>query len=180
MEYQVEEIVYDDFKNSIDTLNYLLKEFNESIFIDNLGRKSIRIDRYKRDNDTLTWNYINTWYTSYDDHSIQRIEDNLRKTILSFPISFEAIWNTNEFNMDYVNNVFYTNLFQKYRINNFQFDSSITIESVTVSNSFKERAYKEVYAKGLGLVYKNVVFIDKIGMLQRGKKTIYKLVHYEP
>lgn len=179
-EYSVQEIIYDDFKNTIDTLNYQLKELNESSFKDNLGRNSIRIDRYQRFSDTLNWDYINTWYTSFDLHSIERVENNIRKTIISFPISEDAIWNSNEFNMEYVNNVFYTSVHKPYTINNNKYDSSITIESVITSNSVKERAYKEVYVKNIGLVYKNIVFIDKIGMLQRGRRLNYKLLKHVP
>ena len=179
-EYSVQEIVYDDFKNTIDTLNYQLKELNESDFKDNLGRNSIRIERYQRFNDTLNWDYLNTWYTSFDLHSIERVENNIRKTIISFPISNDAIWNSNEFNMEYVNNVFYTSFHKPYIINNIKYDSSITIESVVISNSIKERAYKEVYVKNIGLVYKNIVFIDKIGTLQRGRRLNYKLLKHVP
>jgi hypothetical protein len=179
-EYSVQEIVYDDFKNTIDTFNYQLKELNESLFKDNLGRNSIRIDRYSRSNDTFNWSYVNTCYISIDVNSIERIENNTRKSIISFPISNDAIWNSNEFNMEYVNNVFYTSFHKPYSINSIKYDSSITVEGVVVSNSIKERAYKEVYVKQIGLVYKNIVFIDKIGTLQRGRRINYKLLKHVP
>ena len=180
IEYNVQEIIYDDFKNTIDTQRYQLKEVNESIFTDNLGRKSLRIDRYTRLNDTIDWSYLNTWYNSFDVQSIQRVENNVRKTVLSFPVTFDAVWNSNVSNMDYVNNVFYTSIHKPYTTNNIKFDSTLSIESVTTINSFKERAYKEIYAKNVGLVYKNLVFIDKIGLLQRGKRMVYKLVKHVP
>ena len=179
-EFSVQEIIYDDFKNTIDTISYQLKELNESLFKDKLGRNSIRIDRYSRNNDTANWSYINTWYTSIDIHSIERIENNTRKSILSFPITYDAVWNSNEFNMEYVNNVFYTSFHKPYSLNTIKYDSSITVESATVSNSIKERAYKEVYVKHIGLAYKTIVFIDKIGTLQRGKRINYKLLKHVP
>ena len=179
-DYAVQEIIYDDFKNTIDTFNYQIKEVNESTFKDNLGRNSIRIDRYKRNHDSINWDYLNTWYTSVDAHSIERIENNIRKIIISFPITNDAVWNSNEFNMEYVNNVFYTSLHKPYTLNSTKHDSSITIESVLVSNSVKERAYKEVYIKNIGLVYKNIVFIDKIGNLQRGRRLNFKLIRHVP
>ncbi len=179
-EYLVQEIIYDDFKNSIDTFVYQIKELNESVFKDNLGRNSIRVDRYIKKEDTTNWFYLNTWYTAIDVHSIERVENNSRKTVISFPISYDAVWNSNEFNMDYVNNVFYTSFHKPYTINNKKYDSSISIESVVISNSIKERAYKEVYVKNIGLVYKNKVFIDKIGSLQRGRRLNYKLLKHVP
>lgn len=179
-EYSVQDILYDDFKNTIDTLNYQIKEVNESSFKDNLGRNAIRVDRYIRNNDTINWAYMNTWYAAIDAHSIERVENNSRKIVISFPISYDAVWNSNEFNMDYVNNVYYTSFHKPYSINSIRYDSSISIESVVISNSVKERAYKEVYVKNIGLVYKNIVFIDKIGALQRGRRLNFKLLRHVP
>ena len=179
-EYSVQDILYDDFKNTIDTLNYQIKEVNESSFKDNLGRNAIRVDRYIRNNDTINWDYLNTWYAAIDAHSVERVENNSRKIVISFPISYDAVWNSNEFNMDYVNNVFYTSFHKPYTINSTRYDSSISIESVVISNSVKERAYKEVYVKNIGLVYKNIVFIDKIGTLQRGRRLNFKLLRHVP
>ena len=179
-EFSVQDILYDDFKNSIDTFNYQIKEVNESSFKDNLGRNAIRVDRYIRNNDTINWDYLNTWYAAIDAHSVERVENNSRKIVISFPISYDAVWNSNEFNMDYVNNVFYTSFHKPYTINNTRYDSSISIESVVISNSVKERAYEEVYVKNIGLVYKNIVFIDKIGTLQRGRRLNFKLLRHVP
>lgn len=179
-EFSVQDILYDDFNNSIDTFNYQIKEVNESSFKDNLDRNAIRVDRYTRNNDTINWDYLNTWYAAIDAHSVERVENNSRKIIISFPISYDAVWNSNEFNMDYVNNVFYTSFHKPYTINNTRYDSSISIESVVISNSVKERVYKEVYVKNIGLVYKNIVFIDKIGTLQRGRRLNFKLLRHVP
>lgn len=173
--YDVEEIIYDDFSNSVDTFYYQLKEHNESVFSDNLGRKAMRIDRYRSDGDTNVWTYLNTWYAVSDSLMVERVEDNKRLIKLSFPITNEAVWNSNALNMDNINNVFYGLRHQKYKLDAFQFDSAVSVESNTIINSFRERAFKEVYAKNIGLVYKYYVYIDKVGNQMRGVRLVYRL-----
>lgn len=178
--YSVYEVIYDDFTNSIDTFEYQLKELNQSYFTDNLGRKAVRIERYKRNNDTADWTFLNTWYSVSDSLMAERVEDNKRFIKLSFPISSDAVWNSNALNMDNVNNVYYGMRHNKYKLDSFSFDSVVSIESNTINNSFRERAFKEIYAKHIGLIYKNFVFIDKMGSLVRGSRTVLKLRKHVP
>jgi hypothetical protein len=178
--YEVKEIVYDDFQNSIDTFNYQIKEYNESEFYDNLNRKATRIERFRRNNDTSIWQYLNTWYSVASRTMVERVENNIRFVKLSFPVSVDAVWNANSFNMDVDNNVYYGLMHQTYRLNNQHYDSAISVEGNTIKTIFRERAFKEIYAKNIGLVYKNFVHIDKAGLLQKGVRLSYELLHYEP
>ena len=176
--FNVIEVVYDDFANTIDTLEYQLMELNESVFKDNLGRQAMRIERYKRNSDTSDWNYINTWYSVSDEQMAERVEDNKRFIKLSFPISIDAVWNANSLNMDNVNNVYYGMLHRTFKQDTFTFDSVVSVESASVNNAFRERAYKEIYAKNIGLVYRNFVYIDKLGLLLRGSRIRYQLIRH--
>lgn len=178
--YKVTEVVYDDFANTIDTTEYQLKELNESQFKDNLGRYATRIERYRRSSDTADWTYINTWYAVADEQMAERVEDNKRFIKLSFPITTDAVWNANSLNMDNVNNVYYGMLHRAYKQDTFTFDSVVSVESGTINNAFRERAYKEIYAKNIGLVFRNYVYIDKLGLLLRGSRIRYQLIRHEP
>lgn len=176
--YNVHEIIYDDFTNTVDTFDYQVMELNESHFRDNLDRDAIRIDRYKRPNDTTAWTYLNTWYSVVDGQMAERVEDNKRLVKLSFPISAEATWNANSYNTDNANNVFYVLMHQKYKLDTFRFDSVVSVESTTRINLTVERVFKEVYAKGIGLVYRNQVNTDSGGGLKRGFNITYTLYKY--
>ena len=180
--YSVFEVVYDDFNNTIDTNIYQLKEKNESEFRDNLGRKSIRIERSVRSGDTSKWEYLNTWYASSDERTAERVEENKRYIKLSFPISEEAVWNSNALNMEYVNNVYYGLIRVPFKMDTFNFKNVISVESNTIITGSKERAFKEIYASGIGLVYRNYVFIDTdiSGKIKRGIRINQKLISYEP
>src|SRR5256885_175381 len=50
--YQVDSTVYDDFHNDTFYYSYQIKEVIESYFIDNQNRNAMRVERYKRANDT--------------------------------------------------------------------------------------------------------------------------------
>lgn len=176
--YDVTEIIYDDFTNSIDTSVYEIKEYNESVYTDNLGRKGIKLDRYTKNKTTGLWDYLNSYYSINGVHSIERVEENKRMIKLSFPVTTDAVWNSNSLNMDNAINVFYGLIHKKYQQDAFKFESVISVESANVINSFRERSFREIYAKNIGLVFKYYVNIEKNGNIWRGVKLTYRLKDY--
>lgn len=177
--YKVNEIVFDDFTNTSDTFNYQILEKNDTFFKDNLGRRAIKIDRYKRLSDTSLWKYLNSWYAVKASDMVERIEDNKRLVKLSFPVTEEAVWNSNAFNMDNANTVFYGFINQKYNLDTFRFKSALSVESTNINNENRERSFREIYVRGIGLVFKNQVMIDKFGTQIRGFKIKYQLIRHE-
>jgi len=176
--FAVSEIVFDDFSNSSDTFRYQIMEVNESEFNDNLGRKAIKIDRYKRQTDTSLWQYLNSCYSVSEFNMVERVEDNKRFIKLSFPVSSDAVWNSNAHNLDNAINVFYGTIGKPYTLDTFKFKKTISVESTIINNSFRERSFKEIYALGLGLVFKNQVAIERNGSQWRGYKINYKLLRH--
>ncbi len=177
--YKVEEIIYDDFFNTIDTSRYQLKEVNESVFTDNLNRNSIRIERYKLNNKGK-WEILNVWYASEDNLSAERVEDNKRITKLSFPFTDDAVWNVNTNNSDNPINVYYGFINQTYNMDTFQFDSAISVKNDAISTNVRQRQYYEVYVKNIGLVFKNNINIDRNANLLRGYKIKQQLIKHVP
>lgn len=180
MTYSVKEIIFDDFTNSVDTFYYELKEVYDSKFLDNLNRESIKIDRYKRNNSNELWKYQNTWYSTNDNSKAERVENNKRYVKLSFPISIDAVWNLNSLNIDNAINVYYGFIHRKFQLDAFKFDSAVSVESPSINNTYSERKYREIYAKNIGLVYKNQISIEKDGAsTKRGFIIEYRLKEYE-
>lgn len=177
--YKIEEIIYDDFFNTIDTLRYQVKEVNESYFIDNLNRNSMRIERYKL-NSKLKWDIWNVFYATEDNYSAERIEDNKRLIKLSFPVTTDALWNLNQNNSDNPMTIFYDFINQPYQLENLYFDSAVAVRNEVVNTSFRQRQYYEVYVKNIGLVYKNIISIDKNAGRQRGSKIKQQLIVHVP
>lgn len=176
--YQVQEIIYDDFFNKIDTFNYQILEINDTFFFDNLNQSVMRIERYKRNNDSALWSYHETVSSRIDNYKYERNENNTKKVKLSFPITFETIWNTNTFNSSNNTLVFYNEINVKKNIDNNWYDSVLVIKSDPVFNSVGERYYEEHYAKNIGLIYSNIIFIEKSNNKTRGYKTKYTLLNH--
>ncbi len=176
--YQVQEIVYDDFFNTVDTFNYQILEKNDTVFYDNLNHPVIRIERYKRNNDSGLWNYHETVSSRIDNYKYERNENNTKKIKLSFPITFETIWNANTFNSNNNTLVYYSEINARKKINNQTYDSVLVIKSDPILNSVGERYYEELYAKHIGLVYSNIIFIEKSNNKTRGYKIKYTLLNH--
>ena len=79
--YDVDSIVWDDFNApniAIDTFTYQIKEVNESFFLDNEGRETTRIERYKRTNSTMPWIIKDVWYGNRTASKVERVEENIK------------------------------------------------------------------------------------------------------
>lgn len=176
--YQVQEIIYDDFFNKIDTFNYQILEINDTFFYDNLNQTVMRIERYKRNNDSALWNYHETVSSRIDNYKYERNENNTKKVKLSFPITFETIWNANTFNSNNNTLVFYNEINVRKNIDNNWYDSVLVIKSDPVFNSVGEKYYEEHYAKHIGLIYSNIIFIEKSNNKTRGYKIKYTLLNH--
>lgn len=176
--YQVQEIIYDDFFNKIDTFNYQILEINDTLFYDNLNQAVMRIERYKRNNDSALWDYHETVSSKIDNYKYERNENNTKKVKLSFPITFETIWNANTFNSNNNTLVFYHEINVKKNIDNNWYDSVLVIKSDPIFNSVGEKYYEEYYAKNIGLIYSNIIFVEKSNNKTRGYKIKYTILNH--
>ncbi len=171
--YRLDSTVVATFGASLQTSSYLAKDSIESSFLDNQGRLSYRIFRYITD--TLAskpYQYTATYYAVIDTNKIEYVDNNLRYIPLVNPVSTNTIWNGNS----YINT---TTNSDNYYLNNWQYqyqniDASFTVKKGNINNTvtvlqqdesssptfdpnfYYNKTYSvEVYAKGIGLIYKN-------------------------
>lgn len=154
--YQCDSIVYDDFNNTIDTFRFQIKEVYESEFTDNAGRRAIRIERFKK-TDTTSWFLKDVWFTAADSDQAEKIEEDVRFIKLVFPVKAGKIWNSNALNSQGESLTEYINVHQPYSTTSLNFDSTLTTINTEPANLVEEFRNTEVYATGIGLVYKNLV-----------------------
>jgi hypothetical protein len=100
--YDVDSIVYDDFfvPTRIDTFRFQIREVIESQFTDNSGKPALRIERFKRTNDTLNWNIANVWVANLTATTAERVENNTRYLKLVFAARAGRTWDGNTYNTD--------------------------------------------------------------------------------
>lgn len=171
--YRLDSTVVATFGTALQKTYYLAKDSVESSFLDNQGRQSYRIYRYITD--TLAskpYQYAATYFAVIDNNKIEYVDDNLRFITLVNPVSSATTWKGNS----YINTT--TNI-TNYFLNNWQYqyqdiDAAYTVKKGSINNTvtvlqqdesssptfnpnfYYNKTYSvEVYAKGIGLIYKD-------------------------
>lgn len=177
--YRMDSTVIFGFGTSLVTHSYHAKDSIQAIFTDNLGRPSYRIFRYIRDTTgTKSWVFSNTFAATYADQTMEYVENNLRFVKLHLPIKENYSWYGHAYidthtdatrfldktnGWDYT----YTNVGDPYKVLDSTYSNTVTVAQNDETSppgpfnpaSFQERTYgQEVYAKGVGLVYKEFLY----------------------
>lgn len=184
--YDVQETQY--ALTSIPTVrNYQLKEVFASILINTDAKESLRIERYRRENDSQKWVIDSIFSAKKEIDKALKTENNITFVKLIFPISEGLKWNGNAYNS--LGNDIYElkKLNQSFQINGQNFPKTLTIIQQNDSTLVDLKRRLEVYAEGVGMVYQekiNVSYCNSGDCLGKGKidfgtKYILKIKSYE-
>jgi hypothetical protein len=163
------------FGASLLVVSYIAKDSVESAFFDNQGRTSYRIDRFTTDTlQTQGWQYKSSYFVTPTANDIEVVDDNNYRFIkLVSPITDGRTWKGNSYidtksagspvnyldDWDYM----YQNVNEPFAVLKGTLDSTVTViqrdetipEGPFNPEFYQQRNYSvEVYAKGIGLVYK--------------------------
>jgi hypothetical protein len=168
-------VVYDvdsfSYNNSfspvkIDTFKYQLKEKIESIYTDNQGRPTIRLERYIKRYSSLipysamSWKLRNVWAENKTLKRAERVEDNVRYVRLLFPVYTEETWNGNAQNTLPEEEYSYSFYDLAGNVGGIEFDSVLqVIQHDEISLVHKTYA-EEKYARNTGLIYRRFIDVD--------------------
>lgn len=158
--YQVVDITIDKNIGEYDTLTYQLKERIDSMFIDNSGNKAWRLERYKRLDSTQNWVISDVWMSQIADHKAQQVEENQRFIKIVFPPEVGKKWNGNVCNTLDAQNFEITALDAPLSLNDFYFDSVLTVVQKYDTSKIHKYYTIEQYANYTGLVNKQIISID--------------------
>ena len=171
--YRMDSTVNINFGSSLVPHSYHTKDSIESTFLDATGRTNFRIFRYVRDTaDTQDWKFIATNYATITNDRVEYVENNLRYITIANPISANTSWKGNS----YINTTQGVSPYDYLYDWDFQYrnlDTPFTCLKGTIHNTYtvlqqdylypetfidtirNDRNYSmEVYAKGVGLIYK--------------------------
>ncbi len=172
--YRLDSTIAAAFGASLIVKSYQAKDSIESAFTDNLGRQSFRIFRYTRDTlATQQWRFAATYVATPTDQTLEYVDNNMRFIKLHAPIKEGYTWKAHSYidtkstnsTVRYLDEweYEYRDVEQPYTVLRKTYDSTITVlqRDETVPSGpfnpavFQQRDYgTEVYAKGIGLVYK--------------------------
>jgi hypothetical protein len=172
--YDVDSISYNDFTDpvTIDSISYQVKEELTDTFFDLEGSLSYEITRSKRAIQNQPWKISDIWWVKKVNGNISRIEENVRYVSLISFISEGKTWNGNAFNhitqWDYT----YTNVGLEFG----EYSNTITVSQREEDAVIIYRNYKEIYAKGIGLVSRTRIDVESqntqnpLPILQKAEK----------
>lgn len=155
--YDVDETIYDLQTTSEQ---YQIKELIESEFTDNLGRPSLRVERYKRATDADDWEIKDVWYFTRTASNAEKVEENVRYVKLSFPVRNYQEWDGNIYNTENEWLYYYDSIGDDRTINGLNFDKTIKVVQRDNSNLIEQEEAYEIYAKNIGLIYRKLIDLD--------------------
>ena len=173
--YQLDSIRYDDFNDTTIRTSMLVREINESLFVDAGGRESFRIQREYKLNENDEWGSygFDIWFAYKDESTAERVEENLRFVKLSFPLRLGRSWlgnihiDTRPVDVDsgvlenpnsWLDGWEYTitSIDEAYSNDNLSFDSTLTVIQEATGTLLDTTGSREIYAKNVGLIYKDL------------------------
>lgn len=170
--FKIDSTIYNPFQQLIIEKSFYVREFIESTYIDDAGNTNYRLERYTGETDSTTNKLASVWYVSVGKKSIDRVEDNLRFRKMIFPALENASWQAHKFIyenelLSYLKNwkYNYTTINKPFQLTdltfaNKDFDSTITIRQIGDSSNITQAKGKEVYAKNIGLVFREMTYLD--------------------
>lgn len=172
--YRLDSTVLASFGSSLTVRSYQAMDSIESTFTDNQGRLSYRIFRLLRDTAGLKpWQFAATYLATPTGQWLEYVDNNLRFIKLHAPLTEGYSWKAHTYidtkslntTVSYLDEwqYEYRDLGQRYRLLNTTYDSTVTVyqqDETTPSGPFNPANYQqrnlgtEVYARGVGLIYK--------------------------
>ncbi len=176
--YQVDSVVYNGLLNKIDTIRFQLREVVESSFLDNIGRLSFRIERYRRSTDTTNWEFSNVIWVQPLSNSVQRIDENQRVIILALPVGYDVLWNRNELNNNPRRLCYYESIGNSKILGSYSFKNTVTVTQIPVADDLEEITNVETYAMGIGLAFKQKSEIETQCDIKNGYRLQYRILDH--
>jgi hypothetical protein len=160
--YDVSFIEIDAPSGFYDTSYYQLKVNFDSYFIDNLGDSAVKIERYFQNDESPNWTVLDVWYANLYIDELHIVEENNRYVKLKNPIKIGNEWDGNKYNITDTLNLFNYSIISinDMSIEGVIYDSVLTVLQRNDSSLIDKILYQEMYAKDLGLVYKEITNIN--------------------
>lgn len=142
---------------------YQILERVESIFTDNQGRPTFRLERYVRSTPADAWVILDVWTANINSVQVEKKEENITYIKLAFPTQLNKTWNGNAKNILDPQDYEITDIHQPLSLNNLSYDSTLTVTQKEEILFIGEDHQLEKYAAGVGMIYKELRKLDYSG-----------------
>ena len=179
-EFFVTNIVHNSFGK--DTTAYFLKEIITDYNINMEGDTVYTVERYWKVDSSLSYEIKDVWTSKKNLSAGYLNEENITYTKLIFPLSLNIYWNGNAFNNLGYQEYSIESLNIPFQLNNVIFDSSLTVIQNYKSNLLEFENSKEIYATGIGLIYKEDVQVEinsgNLSDITQGYEYYQEIINY--
>ena len=186
--YQIDSIVYDEYNCAVDTVTFQIKEVTGDTVWDGEDALAYKVERHYRADNSQSWLLTGVWIEKLENYQIQRVEENQRIIKLVFPIKETKYWDGivyirrdtlvplrggaidmfkdwDDFTYQEIDVSFVNPITADY------YEETVLVNQVDKTNNIERRYSRERYAKGIGLVYKEMKILDSQCRRPGGVKT---------
>jgi hypothetical protein len=144
-------------KDAPDSITYQVRERVDTIFKDQTGELAFRVIRSTRLQDTQPWgnDSILTIHKSLSD--LRYTRDNVKTVKLVFPPRENKTWNGNAFNYRDAEEYSFAQVGQPFTLGDTTYANTVRVIQGMTENMVTLDDRQEVYALGVGLVYKRTI-----------------------
>lgn len=172
--YAYDSIVYNRQFRSIDTISGFLREEISNRLNDIGGYPNYRMERLIKKNEADRWAPNTVWSIQVEDDRLIRAEENLPFIKLLFPTIIEVEWDGNAFIDEYLDVDIQGDPIQMYinwdylikerlesrEVEGTLYNDVLVVEEVDTDDGFSRRLSKSYYARGVGLIEKEMIILD--------------------
>lgn len=182
--YDVDSIDFNAFTGKVDTFQYQVKEVIGDAMApeggENKTYSSVLMERYSRPSGNEPWSLNWVGFVNLHKERLEKVENNQKIVKLIFPIRRNLTWKGNAFNNLEEWDFKYLEAHEAMNIEGNRFDSTVTVLQVEDFNLIEEKKYKEIYARNIGLVSKEIIDVktDVDGTIKSGFKFYQKINTY--
>lgn len=162
-EYRIYRVEGTQYISSTDSMefSYFLRESAADTFENLAAGISYEILREKKSDEADSWEIDSIWTARKDEFAAVMVENNVPKVKLSFPVSESKTWDGNRLSGMNADEYEMINVGYSYEGVYKAFAETITvIQEILPDVLVKTISQKEVYAKNIGLVYKENIILN--------------------
>ncbi|MEK0422082.1 MAG: hypothetical protein EBV15_01500 [Bacteroidetes bacterium] len=182
--YYYDSVHYSRLQNNTRVFHYLIKEFVKDTFTDQSGKLAYRLEQYRSKDTGRSYEFYDLIAVSVSEYGVQRVEENRRNMVLSFPIRNLKVW----YPYSYWNDSFNTYIKYQYTAVDKPFDNGYiqNPEAVFVKQQYDStfifvKEAREIYGKSQGLLYRIKRDLDLQDLLKPdGYELTWQLIKYYP
>lgn len=137
------------------------------------------LERHSREDSLHAWMEYDIVRISWDELSMQWVENNLRYVKLTDPVYESKSWDGNSYNILEEWNYYYSDVNTSFELNNISYNSTIRVEKRDVENVIQQTRAFEIFAKDVGMVYDYIAEFSYQGSsVNLGKSRELKLIKF--